>query len=131
MPCPLRLAWVSHCAVVCTLPLPVETGGAHWGFLEDNLELSSSVAGPIPWVYLSEILGDEIKGKAAAFCTSLNWVAALAIGLSFKGMLKLLGLSGAYLVFAVINVGGVLFAGSLMVETKQRPLDQIKKMLID
>ena len=78
----------------------------------------------------AEILSEDIKGKAAAFCTSLNWVAALTIGLTFKSMLNVLGLSGSYLVFAFINLGGVLFAWSLMVETKQRPLDQIKKMLI-
>ena len=78
----------------------------------------------------AEILSEDIKGKAAAFCTSLNWVAALTIGLTFKSMLNLLGLSGSYLVFAFINLGGVVFAWSLMVETKQRPLDQIKKMLI-
>ena len=78
----------------------------------------------------AEILSEEVKGKAAAFCTSLNWVAALTIGLSFKSMLNVLGLSGSYLVFAVINLGGVLYAWSLMVETKQRPLDQIRKMLI-
>ena len=58
-------------------------------------------SGPIPWVYLPEVLPNEIKGPAAALCTSLNWLSNLIVGLTFPAMLALLHLGGAYLVYAV------------------------------
>ncbi|EIE21964.1 general substrate transporter, partial [Coccomyxa subellipsoidea C-169] len=57
-------------------------------------------SGPIPWVYLPEVLPNEIKGPAAALCTSLNWLSNLIVGLTFPAMLALLHLGGAYLVYA-------------------------------
>lgn len=36
-------------------------------------------SGPIPWVYLPEILPDDIQGRAAALCTSGNWAANLVM----------------------------------------------------
>ena len=61
----------------------------------------SQGSGPIPWVYLGEILPSEIKGPAAALCTSLNWASNLIVGLTFPAMLAGLHLGGAYLVYAV------------------------------
>lgn len=58
-------------------------------------------SGPVPWIYLSEVLPNEIKGPAAALCTSLNWIANLAVGLTFPSMLAALHLGGAYSVYAV------------------------------
>lgn len=61
----------------------------------------SQGSGPIPWVYLGEILPSNIKGPAAALCTSLNWASNLIVGLTFPAMLAGLHLGGAYLVYAV------------------------------
>ena len=61
----------------------------------------SQGSGPIPWVYLGEILPSDIKGPAAALCTSLNWASNLIVGLTFPAMLAGLHLGGAYLVYAV------------------------------
>ena len=58
-------------------------------------------SGPVPWIYLSEVLPNEIKGPAAALCTSLNWIANLIVGLTFPSMLAALHLGGAYSVYAV------------------------------
>lgn len=48
-----------------------------------------------------QILPNEIKGPAAALCTSLNWVANLIVGLTFPSMLAALHLGGTYAVYAV------------------------------
>ena len=58
-------------------------------------------SGPIPWVYLPEVLPNEIKGPAAALCTSLNWTANLVVGLTFPSMLAALHLGGTYAVYVV------------------------------
>ena len=86
-------------------------------------------SGPIPWVYLPEILPDAIKGPAAAACTALNWLANLLIGLTFPKLLKVLHLSGSYAIFAVINVLGSAFVWAQVVETKRKSLAQISRLL--
>lgn len=94
--------------------------------------LFSFGVGPIPWLYISEILPERIKGRAAALCTCLNWLAALVIGLVFPVMLELLDISGSYLVFAALNAGAVVFAYTCMVETKGRSLQRvIHSLLVD
>ncbi len=45
-------------------------------------------AGPVTWLYLSEILPPSIKGKAAALATFLCWVGNLTVALSFYPMLQ-------------------------------------------
>lgn len=86
-------------------------------------------SGPIPWVYLPEILPDPIKGRAAAACTCLNWVANLLIGLTFPLLLQMLHLSGVYLIFVIFNGIGVIFVWLLVVETKQQSLAEIQRLL--
>ena len=81
-------------------------------------------------MYLPEILPEDIKGRAQALCTSLNWVSNLAIGLSFPIMLQVLHVNGAYLVFALFNVGAVVFVTKLVVETKQRSLAETAQLLV-
>lgn len=68
-------------------------------------------SGPIPWVYLPEVLPNEIKGPAAALCTSLNWLSNLIVGLTFPAMLALLHVGGAYLVYAVSSLALFRFVG--------------------
>lgn len=86
--------------------------------------------GPIPWLYISEILPERVKGRAAALFTSLNWIASLCVGLIFPEMLQLLGVNGSYLVFAAFNVFAVIFTYSYMVETKGHSLQRIMHSLL-
>ena len=63
-------------------------------------------------------------------CTSLNWVANLAVGLSFPAMLSALGIGGAYFVYAILNFGCMAFCIVLMIETKRQPLTYIRENLL-
>ena len=65
-----------------------------------------------------------------AACTSLNWLANLAVGLTFPLMLRTLGIAGSYLLFGAANAAAAVFAGRAMVETKQRSLAQIRALLV-
>ena len=65
-----------------------------------------------------------------AACTSLNWLANLAVGLTFPLMLHSLGIAGSYLMFGAANAGAAVFASRAMVETKQRSLAQIRALLV-
>lgn len=60
---------------------------------------------------------------------SLNWVENLAVGLTFPAMLNRLGIGGAYLVYAILNVACACFCGT-MLETKRRSMRQIQALLL-
>lgn len=86
--------------------------------------------GPVPWVYLPEVLPPAIKGPAQAACTALNWGGNLAVGATFPAMLRGMGLGGAYAVYAALCVGSAAFCGRYMVETKRRRLEAVHAELM-
>ncbi|KAK9866097.1 hypothetical protein WJX84_006291 [Apatococcus fuscideae] len=131
----------SHtCMAICLIAMSAAQFSPASMQVEGAITLSAILAyvfsfalgvGPVPWVYLPEILPDRIKGRAQAACTSLSWVANLMVGLSFPAMLSGLGIGGAYLFYVALNVAAVAFVATYMVETKQRSLANIKKELIN
>jgi hypothetical protein len=86
--------------------------------------------GPIPWVYLSEILPERIKGTAAALGTFLCWAGNLVVTLTFQRMVAAVGLGGTYLAYAGLNLLALWYVSTLMVETKCRTLDEIEQLLL-
>lgn len=86
--------------------------------------------GPVPWVYLPEILPAEIKGPAQAVCTAINWFGNFLVGLSFPFMLQQLGLGGSYALYAAACCGSAVFCAKYMVETKKRSLAAVHAELM-
>jgi MFS family permease len=86
--------------------------------------------GPVPWVYLPEILPPIIKGPAQAAATALNWGGNMLVGFSFPPSLRVLGLGGSYAVYAVACAGAALFCERRMVETKRRSLPAVHAELM-
>lgn len=68
--------------------------------------------------------------QVSSVAISLNWVANLAVGLTFPAMLKALGIGNAYMVYAVLNLACGLFCAMLMIETKRQPMHQIQRRLL-
>jgi hypothetical protein len=87
-------------------------------------------AGPIPWLYMPEVLPVEILGVAQAFCTCLNWTSNLLVSATFPMLLAALGIAGSYCVYAVLNALAALFLAKRMVETKQQPVERIRALLM-
>lgn len=87
-------------------------------------------AGPVPWIYLSEILPESIKGRLAALATALTWVVNLVVVFTFPLMMNTIGVSASYMVYAALNVGGVAFIYFLLIETKCQSMDEIVHRLI-
>eukprot|EP01024_Parvocaulis_polyphysoides_P048192 TRINITY_DN45779_c0_g1_i4.p2 TRINITY_DN45779_c0_g1~~TRINITY_DN45779_c0_g1_i4.p2 ORF type:complete len:474 (-),score=75.77 TRINITY_DN45779_c0_g1_i4:1215-2636(-) len=86
--------------------------------------------GPIPWLYLAEMMPSQIKGKAAAIATSLNWTFCIVIIAAFPLMLKGLGTGVSYGIFAIFNVVAFIYLAFFMVETKQISTKEIEKKLL-
>jgi sugar porter (SP) family MFS transporter len=80
--------------------------------------------GGIPWVYVAEILPDEVK-NFQSIGTCLNWIANILVSLSFS-------ISIVYLFpfYALCCAASGYFCYIYMIETKQKSLHSVHKELM-
>jgi SP family galactose:H+ symporter-like MFS transporter len=76
--------------------------------------------GPIFWLLIAEIFPFAVRGRGMSVATVANWGSNLAV------LIRLLGPAGTFALFAVLTVGGLVFAWLLVPETKGRTLEQIE-----
>ncbi|HEX4008020.1 MAG TPA: sugar porter family MFS transporter [Acidobacteriaceae bacterium] len=85
--------------------------------------------GPIPWVVISEIFPNKIRGRAASIATSTLWTGTLIVTLTFLSLVRALGVSGTFGIYAVLSVVAFLFIWKMVPETKGKTLEQIQHEL--
>ncbi|HEY1499308.1 MAG TPA: sugar porter family MFS transporter [Acidobacteriaceae bacterium] len=82
--------------------------------------------GPIPWVVISEIFPTKIRGRAASIATSTLWTSTLVVTLTFLSLIRWLGVSGTFGIYAVLSVAAFIFIWKMVPETKGKTLEQIQ-----
>ncbi|XP_075032549.1 solute carrier family 2, facilitated glucose transporter member 10 [Mixophyes fleayi] len=87
--------------------------------------------GPMTWLVLSEIYPAEIRGRAFAFCNSLNWGTNLLITLSFLDVIESIGLSWTFFLYGLMGVAATVFIYFFIPETKGRTLEEIDEQFSD
>eukprot|EP00058_Branchiostoma_floridae_P020853 XP_002606343.1 hypothetical protein BRAFLDRAFT_67586 [Branchiostoma floridae] len=81
--------------------------------------------GPVSWLVLSEIFPVNVKGRAVALTTVLNWGTNLVVSLSFLNLVESVGISVVCQGYAVMGVLAAVFILLVVPETKNRTLEQI------
>lgn len=80
---------------------------------------------PISWLLIGELFPLEYRGLGSALATSFSYVCAFIGVKTFVDFQQLLGLHGAYWLYAAISVGGLCFVVCFVPETKGRDLDEM------
>jgi len=80
--------------------------------------------GPIPWVYISDILPDVALG----FAILSNWAAVFVIGLGFPYIAKYWGMPTGFFIFAACSLVGTIFVLFFVKETKGKSEAEITAM---
>ena len=83
-------------------------------------------AGPLIWLMLSEIFPMAIRGFAMGVAIFLLWTVNTVISFVFPIMAESLGSTVTFLIFAVINVGSLIFAIRAVPETGGRSLEDLE-----
>ena len=83
--------------------------------------------GPIPWVVISEIFPNKIRGRAASLATSVLWTGTLVVTFTFLTMIHALGVTGTFGIYAVLCVVTFVFIWTMVPETKGKTLEQIQR----
>jgi sugar porter (SP) family MFS transporter len=82
--------------------------------------------GPIPWVVISEIFPNKIRGRAASIATSTLWTGTLIVTFTFLSLVHALGVSGTFAVYAILCVVTFVFIWKMVPETRGKTLEQIQ-----
>ncbi|WP_345777402.1 sugar porter family MFS transporter [Halorubrum sp. 2020YC2] len=105
------------------------TGGLGW---LATLTLISFVAffaiglGPVFWLLISEIYPLAVRGSAMGIVTVANWLANLAVTLSFPVLLDGIGTPATFWLFGACSVVALLFTYRTVPETNGRTLEAIE-----
>ncbi|KAJ4956669.1 hypothetical protein NE237_013452 [Protea cynaroides] len=81
--------------------------------------------GATPWVIMSEIFPINVKGVAGSLATLVNWIGAWTVSFTFNFLISW-STYGTFIIYAAINVLGILFIAMFVPETKGRTLEEIQ-----
>jgi len=84
--------------------------------------------GPIPWVLISEIFPNKIRGRAASLATAFLWIGTLLVTATFLNLKQTLGLSGVFGLYASLSLFSFLYILKEVPETKGKSLEQIQQI---
>jgi sugar porter (SP) family MFS transporter len=85
--------------------------------------------GTIIWVFISEIFPNHLRGKGAAFGTSIHWIFAALIPAMVPWLFNIIGPGTVFATFSIMMVGQLLFTWKMMPETKGASLEELEHIL--
>jgi major inositol transporter-like SP family MFS transporter len=82
--------------------------------------------GTLVWLLLSEIFPMTIRGFAMGIAVFVLWTVNAAISFVFPPLVETLGATATFGLFALINVGSILFVKKFAPETRGRSLEELE-----
>jgi len=83
--------------------------------------------GPVPMLFMSEVLPSRARGTASGVATLVNWALAFVVTMFFASLKAAVGLDGCFWIFGVACLLAVQFAVRYVPETKGRSLEKIEE----
>jgi MFS transporter, SP family, galactose:H+ symporter len=83
-------------------------------------------AGPVTWTVINEIYPNEIRGRAVAVATAVNWGAAFLVSAFFLSLVHAIGQAYTFWLFAAFCVIGLIWVIAAVPETRGRSLEEIE-----
>ena len=81
--------------------------------------------GPVMWVMLGEMFPNQVRGAALAVAGFSQWTANFIVTMTFPFFLKLIGLGGAYGLYALFALISFFFVRATIRETRGRTLEEM------
>jgi major inositol transporter-like SP family MFS transporter len=82
--------------------------------------------GTLVWLLLSEIFPMTIRGFAMGIAVFVLWTVNAAISFAFPPLVEALGATATFGLFALVNVGSLLFVMKFAPETRGRSLEELE-----
>jgi MFS transporter, SP family, galactose:H+ symporter len=82
--------------------------------------------GPILWLLIAEIFPLPVRGLGMSISTLANWVGNFLVSQFFLTMVERLGTSVTFWLYAVLCVVTIVFVRTMVPETKQELLEEVR-----
>ena len=80
------------------------------------------------WTVINEIFPGEVRGRAVAVATALNWAAAFVVSQFFLSLVNFIGEAQTFWLFALFCVAAFVWIYARVPETKGRSLEEIERL---
>lgn len=87
--------------------------------------------GPVPFIYVGEILAPEIKGLVASLAMAGNWATNSLVTATFPLLVAHLGLWPTYAGYSLLNLVAVALFAVFMFETRKLDMVSIQRYFVD
>jgi hypothetical protein len=82
--------------------------------------------GPVTWTVINEIYPGEVRGRAVAVATAVNWGAAFLVSEFFLSVVQAIGQADTFWLFAAFCLIGLVWVLVGVPETRGRSLEEIE-----
>ena len=82
--------------------------------------------GPVTWTVINEIYPGEVRGRAVAVATAVNWGAAFLVSRFFLSVVQAIGQAYTFWMFAAFCALGLVWVYARVPETRCRSLEEIE-----
>ncbi|MCX7305904.1 MAG: sugar porter family MFS transporter [Hyphomicrobiales bacterium] len=83
--------------------------------------------GPVTWTVINEIFPGQVRGRAVAVATAVNWGSAFLVSQFFLTLIGAIGTSWTFWLFAFFCAVGWIWVYRTVPETKGRTLEEIER----
>ncbi len=82
--------------------------------------------GPLPWVMMSELFPQHVRGLGMSVASLANWGFNFLVVFSFPVLVASIGLGGVFAIYALVCVTGIIFTARRVPETSGVSLEEIE-----
>jgi SP family arabinose:H+ symporter-like MFS transporter len=109
--------------------LQSDTTRAHWVLIPilSYIAFFAISLGPVPWIFISEVFPNKIRGRAVSIATMALWISNFIIAQSFPWMVEIIG-GRSFYIFSMVCFVTFLFVLFMITETKGKTLEEIEQM---
>ena len=97
------------------------------GFVILYIAAFAMAMGPLPWIVSSEIFPAKLRGRAMSVATCCIWSGCLIVAQTFPILLKLIGPTNTFWIYATCSMVTFWLVLWLLPETKGRTLEEIER----
>jgi sugar porter (SP) family MFS transporter len=110
--------------------ISVQSGTLAWVAVISMMGYVASFAislGPIFWLLISEIYPLKVRSSSEGLAATFNWGSNLVVTLTFLSLVRWMGASQTFLLYALFAVAAWIFSYNFVPETKGRTLEEIER----
>lgn len=83
--------------------------------------------GPVVWTVINEIFPGQVRGRAVAVATAVNWGSAFLVSQFFLTLIEAIGTPATFWLLAFFCLAGWIWIWRAVPETKGRSLEEIER----